>query len=311
MVNINSKICITGASGMIGRRIFRKLSDMGYHVKVLTRQSAYADSRAEVITGDICDFNTVKLFLENAEIVFHCAGELNDQSKMWAVNVKGTENLFNAASKSTVKYFCHMSSAGVIGKFSGKLVDEGTPCTPMNQYEKSKYAAEKIVANGIPGCSTVILRPTNVIDVYRLGALGYPIRNSLIDLIKVFVKGGENAHIIHASDVADAAIYLMDKQFNRPVCFIVSCDEERYSTFGELWSLYNYVSRKNSCENVRSMLHLPEIVTYFFRRMLRGNCNRGNIRYSMTKLKYEGFTPSLGVVGTVKKIAGQIVIDSD
>ena len=302
MPDNKTSVCITGASGMIGGHIFCKLRDMGYHAKVLTRHSNFFDSSAEVITGDICDLNTVKLFLENSEFVFHCAGELNVQSKMWAVNVKGTENLINVASQNPVKYFCYLSSAGVTGKYSGKLVDENTPCNPMNQYEKSKYAAEKIVANGIPGCSTVILRPTNVIDEYRVGALEYPVRNSLFDMVKVFVKGGEHAHIIHASDVADAAIFLMFKKFHRTNCFIVSCDEDKFNTYGELWSLYKNINRTKSCETVKSVFHLPEIVTYSFRRIFRGHCNRGIIRYSMAKLKSEGFTPSLGVVGAVKKV---------
>lgn len=303
MVKLNSTICITGASGTIGRHIFRKLLDMGYHTRVLTRHFAHSDCRTEVVTGDICDLNTVKKFLHNAEIVFHCAGELKDQSKMWAVNVKGTENLLNAASKNSIRYFCYMSSVGVIGKYNGKLVDEDTPCIPINLYEKSKYAAEKLVAEGITGCSTVILRPTNVIDEYRVGALEYPIRNSLIDLIKVFVKGGEYAHIIHASDVADASIFLMFKKFERPACFIVSCDEEKYNTYGELWSLYKKETRTKSYKNVKSLPHLPIIVPYVIRKIFRGHCNSGNIRYSMVKLKAEGFKPSIGLVGAVKRIS--------
>lgn len=306
MVKLNSTICITGASGTIGRHILIKLHDLGYHIRVLTRHSSFSDRRIDVIKGDIRDLNTVKKFLNKTEIIFHCAGEIEDQSEMWAVNVKGTENLMIAAENNSIKHLFYISSVGVIGKHRGKLVNEDTPCNPLNQYEKTKYAAERIVAKGITGCSTVILRPTNVIDEYRVGALKFPISNSFIDLLKMFVIGGENAHVIHASDVADAAIFLMYKKFIRPICFIVSCDEEKYNTYGELWSLYKKGARIKSYKEVRSLPHLPIIVPYTFRRILRGYCNRGDIIYSMAKIKGEGFKATMGVVGAVESISKHI-----
>lgn len=303
MVKLNSTICITGASGMIGRHILRKLQNLGFRVRVLTRNFNFSDSKAEVVTGDICDLDTVKKFLKSAEIIFHCAGELKNQSKMWAINVKGTYNLLQVANKNSIKFFCHLSSAGVIGKIDGKLADENTPCTPLNLYEKSKYSAEKLFEAGISICNTAILRPTNVIDEHRVGALEYPIRNTLADLIKVFIKGGECAHIIHASDVADAAIFLMNKEFNSPGYFIVSCDEEKYNTYSELWSLYKNIPFANSSKNIESIPHLPIIIPYIFRRMIKGKCNRGDVRYSSAKLRATGFKTSLGVIGAVNSIA--------
>lgn len=295
-------ICITGASGMIGLHICRKLLDMGYHTRILNRSSHFPDLRAEVFNGDLCDFNSIGRFLENAKMIFHCAAELHDDSKMWQVNVKGTELLLKAASQVSVKYFCYLSSAGVIGKCDGNWVDENTPCNPQNAYEKSKYAAEQIVAAGIAKCSMVILRPTNVIDDYRAGAIEYPLRSSLIDRIKVFIKGSECAHIVHAEDVADAAMYFMNARFETPAHFFVSCDHERFNTFGGLWSLYKAMQQGRSSEGIYPVIHLPIIIPYILRRLWRGSGNYGNLRYSSEKLLSTGFRYRLGVEGAVRRI---------
>lgn len=301
MADLPNNICVTGASGLIGRHICRKLHQMGYRTRVLTRSAHFRDIRSEVFTGDLCDFKSISKFLENTEIVFHCAAELHDESKMWQVNVKGTEMLLKASSQISIKYFCYLSSAGVVGKCKGNWVDEDSPCSPQNMYEKSKYVAEKLVKKGIPGCSTVILRPTNVIDDNRPGAIEYPIRSSFIDIVKVFVKGGEYAHIIHASDIADAAIFCMNLKFENPNCFFVSCDDDSMNTFAGIWSLYKAEVKKKP-PNIKQIPHLPVIVPHILRKLLRGNTNNGHVRYSMAKLNAEGFKLSLGLPGAVKSV---------
>ena len=95
------------------------------------------------------------------------------------VNIVGTEKIINAVKNSTIKLFSYLSSAGVVGMTNDKIVDEGTPCNPITTYEKTKWEAEKIVAKGIDGCKTIILRPTNVIDDLNPGALYLPMSRSL------------------------------------------------------------------------------------------------------------------------------------
>lgn len=211
--------------------------------------------------------------------------------------------LLKAASQVSVKYFCYLSSAGVVGKCNGNWVDENTPCNPQNAYEKSKYAAEQIVAESILNCSTVILRPTNVVDDTHAGAIEYPLHSSLMDRLKVFVKGSECAHIVHAEDVADSALYFINTTFEKPAHFFVSCDHERFNTFGGLWSLYKAIQRGRSVEGVSQMMHLPLIIPHVLRRLLRGSGNSGNVRYSSEKLLSTGFRYRLGVEGAVRRVA--------
>ncbi|MFH2047082.1 MAG: NAD(P)-dependent oxidoreductase [Pseudomonadota bacterium] len=293
---------VTGGSGMVGRKITQKLLQEGYEVRILTRNKSLHIDNVQTIVGNIEDESSLRLFLENVSYLFHCAAELRDESKMWDVNVSVTEKILNLISESNITYFCYLSSAGVIGLTDDHVVDERSKCNPQNYYEKSKWAAEKLVAKTIGNCSTVILRPTDVIDEKRPGALSLPIRSNLLDRLTVFLKGNECAHIVHSEDVADAAMYFMKSSFEKPACFFISCDHELFNTFGGLWKLYKSIQQGFPIERISRKIYLPIIIPYIFRRLWRGPCNYGNVRYSSTKLLSTGFRYRLGVEGSVRSI---------
>jgi nucleoside-diphosphate-sugar epimerase len=294
---------VTGGSGMVGRKITQKLLQEGYEVRVLTRNTSFRIDGAQIYCGGIENAVILRDFLRNVSCLFHCAAELNNESEMWNVNVCGTERIMNLIPSAGITYFCYLSSAGVIGSTNSRLVDERSKCTPQNAYEKSKWAAEELVAKGISNCSIAILRPTNVIDEQQPGALALPIRSNWRDRVTVFLKGGECAHIVHAEDVADAAIYFITTRLEKPVRFFVSCDHERLNTFGGLWLLYKAIQQGRSVKSTGPMLHLPIKIPYVLRRFWRGTTNYGNVRYSSEKLLSTGFRYSLGVDGAVRRIA--------
>jgi nucleoside-diphosphate-sugar epimerase len=294
--------CVTGASGMIGQRIARKLLQKGCAVRVLARDRNPSISGVQVFHGSLSDEKILSSFLRGGHFVFHCAAELKDEQMMWEINARGTERLFRIAGQSGIRYFCHLSSVGVTGLTDSMVVDETTPCSPQNAYEKSKLAAETIVAEGIDGCRVVILRPTNVIDERHPGALALPIRGGMSDRVTLFLKGGECAHIVHAEDVADASIHFIDNGFEQPECYIISCDHEEGNTYAALWGLYRKICLGNMiCDS--STFHMPVTIPHLLRRLKGCRSNRGDIRYSSKKLLSTGFMFSLGIEGAVREIA--------
>ena len=294
--------CVTGASGMVGSRIIQRLALQKYRVKVLSRSKYFANPNVELFCGGLEDEEVLKPFLSDTQLLFHCAAELQDESKMWDVNVLGTERLLRIVKDSSIEYLCYLSSAGVVGRTNIKWVDEKTKCEPQNIYERSKWEAEQLVAQGIDGCRIVILRPTNVVDEKRPGALSLPMSGSLKSWLKVVIKGGECAHIIHAEDVAAAAMYFVSRQFNTPSCYFVSCDHEPLNTFAGLWALYRAIENNRPVDSARPVLHLPLIVPHILRRLWRGGGKRGDVRYSSDKLINEGFRFPLGVRGAVERV---------
>ncbi len=288
---------------MIGREIKQKLLQEGYAVRILTRNKLFRDDRVQVYYGNLENIDILKVFLKNVNYLFHCAAELHNESKMWDVNVSGTEIILNLIPQTNITYFCYLSSAGVVGRTSIKYVKENTPCNPRNIYERSKWAAEQIVQQGIPNCQVVILRPTNVITDEEPGALNLPMRSSCLDYLKVFLQGGECAHIVHAMDVADAAIHLISHSAGGPECFFVSYDDEPLNMYADIWSLYKAHEKNHSFKVVRPALHLPAIIPYLLRVLWRGGGNKGNVRYSSKKLLSSGFDFPMGLHGTIKRIA--------
>ncbi len=289
MSEVKKTACVTGANGMIGRRITDRLIKAGHHVKVLSRSDRNWGPEVDVCRGDLSDADCLRRFLNGADFIFHCAAELHDATKMQEVNVKGTQRLLQASSEIGAEYFCHISSAGVVGKTEQKWVDETTICDPQNEYEKSKWEAEKLVAKGVMDCRVVILRPTNVVDESRTGIFDLFKDTKPSNRLKIFLKGGECAHIVHTEDVADAALYFIDRPIDRPEIYFISRDEEDKNTFADLWDLYQSARAKRPSGSLRRVFHLPIIVPHILRKIGRGDRIRGDVRFSSAKIKATGF----------------------
>lgn len=300
----NNIACVTGASGIIGSRIVERLLEAGYRVRVLTR-ARNTPARNGIVSycGSLDDKDILEDFLRDASMLFHCAGERRDVERMWRVNVEGTRRLLDVARQLDIRYLCYISSAGVVGRTNSCWVDETENCNPGNEYEKSKWMAEKLVAEGLPDCSVVILRPTNVIDEDNAGILELAIRASFLDWVKVVVKGSECAHIVHANDVAAAAIYFIPYTFQTPECFFVSCDQDERNTVVGLWRLFRSLSRNQQYRRISPEFTLPVFVPHYFRAVLRGKTIRGDVRYSSKKISEYGFKYETGVEGAVRRVA--------
>jgi len=297
--------CVTGASGMIGIKIVQRLLAAGLKVRVLAHRDKIFDPRVEVVQGDLLDVDSVRLLLEDASFLFHCAAELRDQAKIWMVNVRGTEHLVEQAQGVDLEYFCFLSSAGVIGKTDKLLVDETTPCNPKDEYEKSKLAAENLLAGGMKNCRVVILRPTNVIDDIRPGPFTLALEKNFRNSIKLVLKGLECAHVLHSEDVADAALFFINRKSERG-CFFVSRDDDKIKTYADLWRLCTASLRGRRFEEVRVPWSLPISVPFNLRRLLRGPANMGNVCYTSQKLFTTGFNFSM----SIREMADRIVFHS-
>jgi nucleoside-diphosphate-sugar epimerase len=289
--------------GMIGSRVTRNLVDRGFSVRVLTRRRCDLPN-VEIFRSSLSDEHQLDKFVSGAEMIFHCAAELYDESRMQETNVAGTRRLIDLASRHKVRFFCHLSSAGVIGKVDQQIVDESTPCRPQNAYEKSKLEAERLFDTGIDGCKVVILRPTNVVDHDHLGELDIVVDGSATSWIKAVLKGSECAHLVHAEDVASAAVHFIDWPiFDNPRIYFVSRDADPLNTFAHIWRLYRVLLPDRGRLRMRCLPSLPMFVPYVLRRMVGRPSNRGDVRYSSARLESEGFQFAYGVDKVIRSIA--------
>jgi nucleoside-diphosphate-sugar epimerase len=252
----------------------------------LTRQIVSPVQGVEVFLGGLDNIEVLKSFVAGANAMFHCAAELHDENLMHQTNVIGTKNILEAMSGKNISYLCHLSSVGVMGSNLSGLVDEKVKCHPEGVYEKSKFEAERLVQESGVCKTSIILRPTNIIDATELGILALA-ESGIMNRVKLFVKGSENAHLIHVSDVSGAAIYFSTKTFDetrKTMCYIVSLDETSHK-IGQVCELFQKISGGKK----RTKAYISWRFLYWVRRFIKGSSLRGDVSFSAREIRKNGY----------------------
>jgi len=289
-------VAVTGANGMIGSRVIEQLVRAGVRFRVLLRQDKPMPKSAEVVIGDLRSEESLHRLLDGVNTIFHCSGELHDASVMHAVNVTATERLAEIAIELGVTSFIHISSAGVIGPTDREWIDEASPCHPFNLYEQSKWQAERVLSGFSDQLRVCMLRPLNVVDDERPGVVAMASRDVWRDRLAVLVKGAERAHIVHAVDVAAAALFLAENQYCSGAYF-VGYDEHEDNT---IVSIFNMARRELAKREYHGLV-LAATVPYWLRRLKDGKSLHGKTRFSSKKLTEAGFKFPLGFERAVER----------
>lgn len=157
-------IAITGGRGFIGRRLVAKHAALGDRVRVLSRKEPGPNVglRIETFLGDLLspELATLANFARGADVLYHCAAEYQDPSRMTAVNVEGTRTLLMAAA-GHIGRWVQLSSLGIYGPMRSGVIREDTAPTPSGPYEASKLAADELVMDDAKrsGMQWTMLRP--------------------------------------------------------------------------------------------------------------------------------------------------------
>ena len=200
---LNPSILLTGGSGFLGKAIVKELLAPGsplspslLRIFDVSTYSGPADSRIEMVTGDIRDAQAVSAACRGIDLVIHSAAVVDwgtkPEKEVLDVNFGGTENVVNACMEHHVRHLVYTSSLDAV--FEGKPlvnINEETPYpgNHPNMYCRSKYLSEKLVLgnNGrkhefFSGSSafvprfltTCALRPADIYgegDPYHIGSL--------------------------------------------------------------------------------------------------------------------------------------------
>lgn len=201
-------VAITGGTGFLGRHLVGRHVALGDEVRYLTRSTSKAAvPGAKPVVGDLRSGVGLKSIVAGADVLYHCAAELNDSSQMDEVNVLGTRRLLEWVQRD-VGVWVQLSSTGVYGPKRCGVVEEVSPLAPVNPYELSKAGADDLVLEAARrglGSVCVIVRPSNI--------YGPDMPNqSLFQLIRMIDKGlffyigspGATANYVHVENVVDA-----------------------------------------------------------------------------------------------------------
>lgn len=198
-------VAITGGTGFIGTELVRACLSEGCQVRVLSRNPDVSNGSVDWFQGDLMDSHFVpSAFLDNVDILYNCAAEIKDESKMFELHVTATQKLVSFA-EGKIKRWVQLSSVGAYGDIGDFEVDETTSENPRGIYEISKTKADQIVmSSSIP---SVVVRPSNV---FGSSMSNQSLKQLVLSLDKgwFFYFGNRKALMkyVHVCDVVEALI---------------------------------------------------------------------------------------------------------
>jgi len=227
-------VLITGGLGFVGSNLAHKLVELGANVtlydNLLTGYGGNWTNVREikdeirVVIGDVRNYHQLKRYIEQVDIVYHCAAQLSRVVSMsnpeldLAINLQGTINVLEAAAKSKKKKnvkVVYTSSRAVTGIPKQLPVDEQTASNPVDIYGANKFAAELYckIYNRAYGLKTVILRLNNCygpraqLRTPSYGVINLFIRNALEDgTLTVYRPGTMLRDYNYVGDVVRALV---------------------------------------------------------------------------------------------------------
>ena len=201
---------VTGATGVVGSALVRRLAADGWEVRALVRRAGAAlPAGVEAVVGDLDDADALRRGLDGADAVVHLAARLhvNSPSAELAglyrrVNTGGTERLAALAAEAGVGRFAFASTINVYGPSAGRPPwTEADATRPQTLYARTKLDAEASV-RALPG--GVVFR---LAAVYGTGMKGnYPALAALLRRgLRVLPGDGRNRRtLVHVEDAAGA-----------------------------------------------------------------------------------------------------------
>ena len=201
---------VTGATGVVGPVLVRRLLADGWTVRALVRRAdAPLPAGTVAVVGDLDDAAALARGVEGAEAVVHLAALLHvvdpppDLDALYTrVNVDGTRRLIAAAAAAGVARVVFASTINVYGPSRGGApwTEESATC-PDSAYAQTKLDAEALVRALPVG---VVLRLAAVVGPGMKG--NYPALQRMLGAgLRVLPGNGANRRtLVHVSDAAAA-----------------------------------------------------------------------------------------------------------
>lgn len=155
-----STVLVTGGLGFIGGNVVPDLLSRGWRVRILDNSyrcdpavaaSLRTRDGVEVIEGDVRYANVVENAMQGAEAVVHLAAvcmnkSISDPTESLDVNLLGTQNVLDAAARSSVQRIVYASSASIYGNPTSLPMCETDLPSPLTPYCIAKLAGEQLLA---------------------------------------------------------------------------------------------------------------------------------------------------------------------
>ncbi len=214
------KVFIAGATGVLGRRIVKRLIAGGHSVAGLCRSRRNREwlqkNGAEARDGDLFDGASLTRITSDSEAIVHMATAIPVGARPgkddWRLNdrirLEGTENLLCAAVANRCGIYVQQSVTFLYGDRQGAWTDESTaPAATLPEMLRSAVEMEAMVrrADAGNGLTSTILRFGSLYahDAAHTDSMFSQIRKRRLPLIG---DGAVYWNPIHADDAAEAVV---------------------------------------------------------------------------------------------------------
>lgn len=240
------KVLITGGAGFIGSHLVDRLVDAGQDVIVLDnfstgRKSNLSQSlgrpNLRILKADIRKIpSSLMKTIGRVDRVCHLAAVTNVQQSVrdpaltTNVNVVGTLNVLHVAKTLKARRVLFASSAAVYGAPRTFPISEDATVSPISPYGASKLASEHYLASfeANHGVEAVSLRLFNVYGPRQTasqyaGVISIFAKRSLQEKpLQIYGDGSQTRDFVFVSDVVDATVNALEKNFKSRVFNIAS-----------------------------------------------------------------------------------------
>ena len=239
----NKLYLITGAAGFLGSNVCRQLAARGMRVRALVLNGdpaeKYVPNGIEIVHGDLLDIASLERFFDTEEddevYVIHCASivwvKIEENPKVYAVNVNGTANIIEQCIKHKVKKLIYISSTGAIPELPAgqkiKEIDHFLPTDDLiGYYSVTKAEATQLVIDALkqyPELDASIIHPSGICGPYdyAFGSVTSMIMQFIKGTMKMGIEGTFNS--VDVRDLADGVITACEKG-RRGECYIMSSE---------------------------------------------------------------------------------------
>jgi nucleoside-diphosphate-sugar epimerase len=216
-------ILVTGARGTVGNYVVGLAEAAGYRVIVsdVEQRGLRAPVRGEVRPADLRDPAVFPALVKGCDFVIHTAAQLSvsaDAAELAKTNTDAVVSLYEAAQAAGVKRFVHISIAMLYSVEPGRPAVEGDTIEPRGPYGMSKHAAEVYLRSHetTPSLPWTILRAAPIYGRrgrhFAASMLAFGPLMRLVTPIVPRPAGGPIGTMVHAEDVARAALFVLERE---------------------------------------------------------------------------------------------------
>tara|TARA_B100000965_G_scaffold404337_1_gene434773 strand:+ start:178 stop:1206 length:1029 start_codon:yes stop_codon:yes gene_type:complete len=262
------KIAVTGGSGFFGSYLLEYLISKDLEcLSIDIRDPDIKKNEYAFKKIDVCNQLELTKNLNNIDALFHCVAQVplaKNKTLFNKINILGTRSVLDASLSKGIKKVIIISSSAVYGIPQVNPVSENSVAYPLEDYGKTKLAAEKICfEKKYKNLDITIIRPRTIMGHGRLG-----IFEILFEWISEgknipVLNGGKNVYqFIHAKDLAKACLIASKLEGIN----VINCGTNDYSSMHDLLnSLCKYANTGSKLKSLPLSLVEPlmNILSFF------------------------------------------------